>query len=693
MLMNRFPRHRLSPVLGPWRSFAGVALVFLFARTDLHAQQLAPAAEGVPEIDLDIPLQKLREISVESAAKRPQTTAEAPSAVTVITGDEIKRYGYRTLADILQSAPGLYVSYDRSYSFLGIRGINRGDNNSRVLLMVDGHRVNNPLTDGAFIGTDFVLDVDLIDQVEIVRGPGAILYGNNAFFGVINVKTRKGQADGIGGEVSAEVASFDTYKGRVTYSHLFKNQIELLLSGTLYDSEGAKDLHFQNRAASVLGGPNEFVAHQGDDENLKEFFGRLAYRDLTLSGSFMTREKGDPTAPDLTAFGDPRTRTFDERSYVNLKFTHTFPEVVDVTAQVYYDSYAPVFERFYDIPSPVVNQETRLGEWIGAEVLFNKEFDKGFLDKLKLTLGAEYRNEFREYRRYLDLTPGAMPFEIEGNSDNYGVFLQGEYPILKNLHLNAGARYDQYGSFDPTANPRVALIYQPVPKSTLKAIYGTAFRAPNFFERSLVNPQAPNLRPETITSYELVYEQELGRVLRSSLSGFYNQIDDLITVPLGGYAQNLEGADARGIVVGLEGLWKSGLRGRASYSFQETKDRATDQVLTDSPKHLAKFDLSVPVLKDKVFASLEFLYTSRRTTSPRTTLLGTTLLGTDAAGFGIFNLTLFSQKLVKGLDFSASVYNLLDKRYSDPASVIPYHVEDLIERDGRTFRVKMTYRF
>jgi len=679
--MNRFLIRRLSRLPSCSCSLAAAALVLLSGRSGLDAQQLAPATEGAPEIDLDIPLKKLRELSVESATKRPERTTEVPSAVTVITTDEIKRYGYRTLADILQSAPGLYVSYDRSYSFLGIRGFNRGDYNSRVLLLVDGHRVNNPLTDGAFIGTDFILDADLIDQVEIVRGPGAVLYGNNAFFGVINVKTRRGKADGIGGEVSAEVASFDTYKGRVTYNHLFKNEIELLLSGTLYDSEGAENLRFRNLAQPGL--PNEFVARQGDDENVKEFFGRLAYRDFTLSGAFMTREKGDPTAPDLTVFNDARTRDLDERSYVNLKFSHAFPEVGDVTAEVYYDSYAPVIDRFFDIPSPVVNRETRVGEWIGAEVLFNKEFDKGFLDKLRLTLGAEYRNEFREYRRYLDLVPDAVPYEIEGNSDNYGVFAQAEYPILKNLHLNAGARYDQYGSFDPTANPRVALIYNPAPKSTLKAIYGTAFRAPNFFERSLVNPLNPQLEPETIATYELVYEQEITGFLRSSLSGFYNQIDDLITVPQGGYAGNVEGVDAGGLVVELEGLWKSGLRGRASYSFQETNDRETDRILTDSPKHLAKFNLSVPVMKEKIFASLEFLYTSRRTT----------LLGTDAAGFGIFNFTLFSQKLLKGLDISASVYNLLDKRYSDPASAIPYHVEDLIERDGRTFRLKLVYRF
>ncbi len=110
--------------------------------------------------------------TVYAASKYEQKTTEAPSSVSIITQDEIQRYGHRTLADVLQSVQGFHVSNDRNYAFLGARGISLGDFNSRVLLLVDGHRVNNNLTDGAFIDTAFLLDVDLIDRVEIIRGPG-----------------------------------------------------------------------------------------------------------------------------------------------------------------------------------------------------------------------------------------------------------------------------------------------------------------------------------------------------------------------------------------------------------------------------------------------------------------------------------------------------------------------------------------
>jgi iron complex outermembrane receptor protein len=211
---------------------------------------LAPPAERPPGSLLDLTLDQLAETpipKVEAASKWAQPVTQVPSSVSIVTAEQIKLYGYRTLADVLQSTAGFHVSYDRNYSYLGTRGFNRGDYNGRVLLLVDGHRVNNPVTDAAFIGTEFLLDVDLIERVEIVRGAGAVLYGNNAFFGVINVITRQGRDQpGYGAELAGEAASFDTYKGRATYAHRFTNAVELLLSGTLYESDGAHHLAFRS---------------------------------------------------------------------------------------------------------------------------------------------------------------------------------------------------------------------------------------------------------------------------------------------------------------------------------------------------------------------------------------------------------------------------------------------------------------
>ena len=627
-------------------------------------------------------LEALMEIEVPvvfGASKFEQKATEAPSSVTVITSDEIKRYGYRTLADILQSVQGFYVSYDRNYSFLGSRGVNLSDFNSRILLLVNGHRLDNNLSDSAAIGTDFILDVDLIDHVEIIRGPSAVLYGNNAFFGVINVITRQGKQLN-GAEVSGEYASYDTYKTRVTYGKLFTNGVQLLLSGAYYDSAGPDRLFYKEFNTPDQ---NNGVAHNMDGGSSGSFFGSLGYADFTLEGAFISREKENPTAQFGSTFNDPRLQTTDDRGYTSLKYAHSFPEIVDVTAQVYYDR--SDFEIGYPTAigpgATFFSKEKDAGEWWGTEVQFNKRLWERHI----ITFGAEYRDDFLQHREVFDPASGKVFSDASRDRLSYGVYLQGDFMLRTNLHFNGGVRYDQYGNFNPAFNPRLALIYNPWKTATLKAIYGTAFRAPNFLELS--DPRFQDIKPEEITSYELVYEQEIGRHLRSSVSGFYNQMQDLIVLQNGNYT-NLN-ANTKGTELALEGNWNNGIRSRLSYSLQRTED-SSKQNLPDSPEHLVKMNVSVPVYKQKIFASLEFQYTSSRRTL-FTTSTGETMNGMDAGGFETVNFTLFSRDLIKNLEFSGSVYNLFDTRYGDPSS--RFHLQDIIEQDGRSFRLKLTYRF
>ena len=646
--------------------------------------EIQPKAEP-PDLTA-LPLEVLMEMEVPKvygASKFEQKATEAPSSITVVSSDEIKRYGHRTLADVLQSVQGFHVSHDRNYAFLGARGISLGDFNSRVLLLVNGHRVNNNLTDGAFIGTEFILDVDLIDRVEVIRGPGSVLYGNNAFFGVINVITRQGK--GLNGaEVSGEYASFDTYKGRVSIGKAFTNGVEFLLSGTLYSSDGAERLYYQEFDTPAQ---NDGIAQDLDGDTFGSAFSSLSYRDFTLEGAFISREKVNPTAQyPLTTFNDSRLQTTDQRSYVVLKYAHSFPEVVDVNAQVYYDQ--NVYEIGYPqsllIGTNVVfssfSTEVDKGEWWGAELQLNKRL----WEQHMITLGAEYRDDFHQEQRISGQTP------IHRDRQSHGVYVQGEFTVLTNLHVNGGARYDQYSTFDPAFSPRLALIYNPFEKSTVKAIYGTAFRAPNFLELSDVRFQ--DIQPEEITSYELVYEQEIGRNLRSSVSGFYNEMDDLIVFSSGSFT-NFD-ARSKGLELALEGILTNGIRGRVSYTLQETANSSVAWDMPDSPNHMVKLNLSVPLLKDRVFAGLEFLYTSERLSLHNTTTAGgqpLTVQGEEADGFCVVNFTLFSRQLVKDLELSASVYNLLNSSYGDPAS--RFHRQDILERDGRSFRLKLEYRF
>lgn len=664
-------RNRPGLVRQVWLLTAALGCALGAAAADPD-QAAATAAEDLTELPLEA-LMNIEVPVVYSASKYVQKATEAPASVTVVGAEEIKRYGYRTLADVLRSVPGFYTSYDRNNTFLGTRGLSLGDFNSRILLLVNGHRINNDLTDGAYIGTDFILDLDLIERVEIIHGPGSVLYGNNAVFGVINVITRESkQVDGA--EVSGEYGSFDTYKGRATVGKQFANGLRLTLSGTYYDSAGQEALFYKEYNTPAQ---NNGVAENMDAGNYGSFFGSLGYKDFTLEGAYINREKVNPTAQYFTTFNDPRLRTTDQQGYATLRYEHSFEQAVDVAARVYYD------QSDYEIAYPfgtTLFQQQDSGEWWGAEIQLSKRLG----DRHVITAGAEYRDDFRQSSKVFDATTTYTDYQT--NQQSYGLYVQGDFAVLTNLHAVAGVRYDQVGDAEAAFNPRLALIYNPFASSTLKAIYGSAFRSPNFQELS--DPRFQNIKSEDVDAYELVYEQGIGRHFRSTLTGYFNQMDDLIVLENGAFT-NFD-AQTLGLEVALQGFWTNGIRTTLSYSYQDTENRTTGGGLPDSPAHMVKFNLSAPVYRDKVFVGLEYQYTSSRETI-QTTTTGQTVPGGTAPGFGVVNLTLFSQNLLKNLEFSAGIYNLFDTTYYDPAS--RFHLQDMIEQDGRTFRVKVTYRF
>ncbi|HMY07932.1 MAG TPA: TonB-dependent receptor plug domain-containing protein, partial [Accumulibacter sp.] len=175
-------------------------------------------------------LEQLMDVSVSSASRFEQKVSKIASSVTVISREEIQQHGWRTLAQALRSVPGFYIHYDRNYDYIGARGFARPqDYNSRILLLIDGYRTNDPLYDQAYVGSEQLLDIDLVERIEVVRGPGSSVYGGNAIFGVVNIITRA--ASEINGfESAAGWASHHSREGRLTYGRRAENGVELLAS-------------------------------------------------------------------------------------------------------------------------------------------------------------------------------------------------------------------------------------------------------------------------------------------------------------------------------------------------------------------------------------------------------------------------------------------------------------------------------
>ncbi|WP_247869763.1 TonB-dependent receptor [Herbaspirillum sp. ST 5-3] len=636
------------------------------------------------ELDLAaLPIEQLLTLEVYSASKFVQKVSDAPSAVSVVSAADIKAFGWRTLADILRSMRGLYVTNDRNYSYLGARGFLRpGDYNTRFLLLVDGVRNNDALYDQASIGSEFMLDVDLIERVEFAPGPGSSIYGANAFFGVINIITKRGR-DLHGAQASVQAGSYGASKARASYGMRGENGAEWLLSASAFHDRGA-DLYFREFDSPAT---NNGIARNLDYDRGNSVFVKGALGPFSLSAAHSERTKGIPTASFSQAFNDPRSYSVDTQSVIDFGYRTTLADQSEFSSRLYGGRYDYRGDYAYDYPPLTINRDGAGARWWGAEAKLMVTRYAGH----KLIGGVEYQQDYRRDQFNFDLDPYSAYLDDHRTGNRAGVYLQDEITLRNDLLLNAGIRYDHISSTDGTFNPRLALIYKAAPATTLKALYGTAFRAPNTYEMYYEVLSAggqksnPDLKAERIRTYELIAEHHLATDARITASLFRNTVSDLITQtmdPSDGLLvfRNLSRARAHGAELEFEKAWSGGTRLRTSYSWQITRDELTDTELANSPRHLAKLNLSAPVFQLGWRVGLEGQYVGRRKT-----------LSSETGGYWLANMTLSSMRLAPGVELSASAYNLFDRRYADPGA--EEHVQDAIVQDGRTLRLKLLIDF
>ena len=626
--------------------------------------------------------------TVTGASKYRQELTDAPASVSIVTSDDIRKVGYRTLAEILNSVGGFYITYNRGYSFVGLRGFSPlGDYGTRLLVLIDGHRLNDAVYEQGPIGSDFPVDIDLIDRIEVIRGPGSSLYGTNAFLAVINVITFSGK-DLKGGELSASGGSFSTWTGRATGGGKLSNGVDLLFSGSYRDNAGRQRLSFPEYTAS-----NNGVAQGLDGENSLDILTKIAWKDFSLLLLHQNRDKTVPTASFYSIFNDPGEKTSDRHTLAGLTFSRN-GEWATVNARLTYNHY----EYRGDYPLNyagvrTLNRDSTVSEWIGSDLYASKTCGNHLL-----TLGMEHRWQFTEQQRNNDITP-TVNMVLNDNHQNViqGYYLQDEYHILGNLILNTGVRFDHYDNFGGMTNPRAALIWKPQSSTVLRLSYGEAFRAPNAYEQYYNGDQLgikanTHLKPEKVHTLELGWDQFIGNNLKTTATAYYSRINNLLeqtSDPVDGMTvfKNQNQVELKGLELQTEGKWENGFSGRLSYCFQESNTEGSTQTLANSPGSLIKASLTAPLPAKKSFATIETLYSGSRLNTA----------GDKIAGAAIVNLTLLNRELLKGLDLSASIYNLFDTSYAVPVGTEQTNSlsEALrsIQQDAITFRIKATYRF
>jgi iron complex outermembrane receptor protein len=626
---------------------------------------------------LSLPIEQLANLEVSNASKIASQMSAAASAVSIVTAKDIKDQGYRTLAEILESMRGLYITDDRAYSFLGGRGYGRpGDFTGRIMLLLDGNQVNNNVYNSAGLGYTGIIDVSLIDRVEYVSGPGSAMYGNNAFFGIINIITKQGH-DINGVQLIGEAASYNTKELKFNYGKRLDNDAEILLSASGMNSDGQN--HFYPGAPD----PNNNVSRGLDDQQSRRFFGKLEIDGWFAEFAYSQRKKDIPTAPYGSDFNTPYNYE-DTILEGSIRHDRQLSKNVQMSLRTYYGNYK--YQGLATYTTPWTEKST--GQWWGV----NAQFVGNWFDNQRILFGTEYRDDFEQ-----DLAiryTGSSILDAKQSEKTFSLYAQDEIKLNHQWMANFGARYDvNQNAEDRTLrnfSPRIALIYKPLESTQMKLSWSSAFRRANPFEKYYTDfdtqIENANLDPEKIKATELVVEHRLDSNTRLLGSLYHYKTHDYIrnehVSPSQKQFQNLSGGSSNGAEIEFEKHWSNDIRLRTSVAYQHSEND-NGHPMINVPRRIGKLNLSAPLFNPNWRAAFELqAYSSRYTEEAHI----------DTGGYSLANLTITANKVLPNLDVAFGIRNLFDRNYDHVAPKSNTY-QTTIQQNDRTYWLRMTYGF
>lgn len=525
------------------------------------------------QVKLDLSLTTAEEVT--AASRYTESIEDAPASVTIITAQELRAMNYPTIAEAVRGVRGIYLSSDTSYTDIGVRGFSLpGTYGNRILILVDGHPTNDNYIWSSYVGFDGRVDIDDIERIEIIRGPGSVLYGTSAFFGVINLVTRSHDMP-----THAE-AKVDTVlgagRGRVTGYWRAGKDAGAWMSVAAAHGSGA-DYHFEElrTGSNVLGNnlgqnacqpggapssangvdanglPCDGNARGVDGFNAFTLNGSAWFKSFTLEWFLTTRKKFLPAGEYATTFNDPNTNFTDTRGFVVARFEPKLTKDVQLFVRAHADMYN--FDDFLAYPSPTVNPNSNgpendvyRGRWGGLEARVQYTGDK-----LRLMAGGEIIDHLQTLQAS-DTTVAPVLFDDKGNPGRNDPFLVGAGYVNADIvptpavKISAGARIDYYSSivnpqFLDIFNPRLAFILKPSKRDTIKILGGKAFRAPSVYElyyqsseqyragaQCLTGEASCDLKPEQVISTEIEYSHRFSPTVTGLVSTYGNYVTNLI---------------------------------------------------------------------------------------------------------------------------------------------------------------------
>jgi outer membrane receptor protein involved in Fe transport len=709
-----------------------MALLFICAftitTTPVYAQE--EKEEEVVEDVADISLEDLLNVEITTAGKRAEKIGDIPASVVLITREEIERYGYQSLAEILENVSGLYV-LDPWQAFGPAAGV-RGFYNfwpSNVIFLVNNIRQVDTFHE-AYPLQSFNLPVESIDRIEVVRGPMSVIYGSGAFFGAINVITDEPAGDKPVSAVSATIGSEKTK--RVALSVAGKGgDFNYAASAGYYDTYGPNEPYTRMvsnvPALAGYGITNANASTDGRMEDAAKYFSFTgSYKGFyaSISSSQVQNEISIvfPSVSRGSLFqGDQVHAQFGFKSDASKEFAFN--------GNVTYHNYKDKLDLDWLFPGFFGLQKV---ESEGLEAEANVYYTPS--DKFDLTLGVYYIKSFNN-NVHLNAPPISyslrwyMP-ENEGIETMAG-YMQANFSLGKNFKLVAGVRAEKQLSYPLVVNlnpglptsvtiegeyerdkvdfiPRIAALFSIDERNVIKLLYGKAIRRPTIFNTAdQVTASLPFLVPEEMETLELNFISTPSPKFLVNASVFYNKFNNLIVrterFEQGNfvfYNTNEGRLTTTGAELTLQ--YKSGnFWLEASGVYQKTKDKRTgfeDLDVEYSPQLLGYFKASYRFDFGAVL-SINARYVDKMESqwdvgkvNPDGTFGGRIGLPVDSHFLTDANLR-FNNLFNEGLFINLRVNNLFDTEYLVPNVGDTSWANMGIIGRGRTFLVTMGYRF
>ncbi|MES2128126.1 MAG: TonB-dependent receptor [Pseudomonadota bacterium] len=598
--------------------------------------------QGDGDVVFDLPLDQLRNVKVLTATKTATPLHATPAVITLITADDLARFGYQSVAEALSHVAGLVESDDHLNHNFGVRGISAGPQSASrgIKILLDGQPIAFRTAQQQWTGLEFI-PMSMIERIEVVRGPVSVLYGADALLGAINVITRRdGREQRIGIEHGWSGGGRD--QDIVSASGSLDAGAHWLAWGVQAARADRAGLALPRISPDYLRyAKSPFALHDMAEPRSLYLRGGWRGEANELTGSvFWQEQHSDNVFASLNPLLRPPSQVALRQGFARADFNHVFTPEHSLRASVSLSQGEPApgdrvqtgASDYYLVRALGYHAHEASAEWLwqpGPQTSVLAGVD-GLQDRE--TIESVQRHSLVNGSNFQLSAPG------ERTLHNAGLYLQWQFPVWSGWQAIAGGRRDHHSVYGNQSSLRAGLVGSLPGQWGLKVLGGTAFQAPSaeLLYRTAVQPGDirgnPDLAPQKARTVELQLTTPPQPHWNASLALYHTKVSELVTLEQAFFnlvARNSSDAKVNGAELEMryqQGAFNayanaslaSGARGTNRYTLAPLAQRPDGELF---PRHSANAGISASVPGWPLLLALDTRYVGKRPAATSNVLL------------------------------------------------------------------------